>query len=215
MTEPLSQREVDRLSAEADRFIAELDEEAYLHFAGVKDSYNLVPIYERHAELTALDTALSLGASVDGRRNTRELWKFACEGYLGNFVREESERVAELEASLKATVDGEEVPYRMLRPRIGNEPDRPTRERLELARNELTESEMNPLYLRSAQVVHRETERLGAPNYTELYRGFGFDLDGLAEQCRNFLDSTERMWEQAGDRSFRARVGVGLGEAQR
>ena len=26
---------------------------------------------------------------------------------------------------------------------------------------------MNPLYLRSTQVVHRETERLGAPNYTE------------------------------------------------
>ena len=215
MPDPLNQRELDRLSAEADRFIAELDEEAYLHFAGVKDSYNLVPIYERHAELTALDTALSLGASVDGRRNTRELWKFACEGYLGNFVRDESERVAELEASLKASVDGEEVPYRMLRPRIGNEPDRPTRERLELARNELTESEMNPLYLRSAHVVHRETERLGAPSYTELYRGFGFDLDGLAEQCRNFLDSTERMWEQAGDRSFRARVGLGLGEVER
>ena len=215
MSEPLSQRELDGLSAEADRFIAELDEEAYLHFAGVKDTYDLVPIYERHAELTALDTALSIGASVDGRRNTRELWKFACEGYLGNFVREESERVAELEASLKAHVDGEEVPYRMLRPRVGNEPDRPTRERLELARNELTESEMNPLYLRSAQVVHRETERLGAPSYTQLYRGFGFDLDGLAEQCRSFLDSTERMWEQAGDRSFRARVGLGLGEVER
>jgi hypothetical protein len=213
--EPLSQRELSRLTADADRFIAELDEEAYLHFAGIKDTYNLVPIYERHAELTALETAHAIGASVDGVRNTRELWKFACEGYLGNFVREESERVAELEASLKATVDGEDVPYRMLRPKIGNEPDRATRERLELARNELTESEMNPLYLRSAQVVHRETERLGAPNYTELYRGFGFDLDGLAEQCRRFLASTEKLWEDAGDRSFRARVGLGLGEVQR
>jgi len=213
--EPLSQRELDRLSAEADRFIAELDEEAYLHFAGVKDTYDLVPIYERHAELTDLGTALSLGASVDGVRNTRELWKFACEGYLGNFVREESERVAELEATLKAHVDGEEIPYRMLRPRIGNEPDRAARERLELARNELTEDELNPLYLRSAQVVHRETERLGAASYTELYRGFGFDLDELAEQCRRFLDSTEKLWEDAGDRSFRARVGLGLGEIER
>ena len=33
---------------------------------------------------------------------------------------------------------------------------------------------MNPLYLRSAQVVHRESERLGATNYTELYRGFQY-----------------------------------------
>jgi hypothetical protein len=37
----------------------------------------------------------------------------------------------------------------------------------------------------------------------------------MAEQCRAFLDATERMWEDAGDRLFRERVGVGLTEAQR
>jgi hypothetical protein len=31
---PLSQRELDAVRQDADRFIAELDEEAYLHFAG-------------------------------------------------------------------------------------------------------------------------------------------------------------------------------------
>ena len=34
MATPLDQRELDALRADADRFIAELDEEAYLHFAG-------------------------------------------------------------------------------------------------------------------------------------------------------------------------------------
>ncbi|MGZ8716184.1 MAG: hypothetical protein ACXWYO_03650, partial [Gaiellaceae bacterium] len=96
MPEPLSQRQLDALRADADRFIAELDEEAYLHFAGIKDTYDLVPIYERHAELTKLDTALGIGASVNGGRNTRELWRFACEGYLGNFVNQEQEKIAEL-----------------------------------------------------------------------------------------------------------------------
>ena len=215
MPEVLSQRQLDGLRSDADRFIAELDEEAYLHFSGLKDTYDLVPIYERHAELTQLDTALSIGASVNGARNTRELWKFACEGYLDNFVRVESERIAELEATLSATVDGEEVPYRNIRPAIMNEDDRATRERLETARNELTEEHMNPLYLRSSQVVHRETERLGAPNYTELFRGFDYPLDGVAEQCRRFLDSTERLWEDAGDRYFRGRIGLGLGEIER
>ena len=215
MPQPLSQRELDKLREDADRFIAELDEEAYLHYAGHKESYDLVPIYERHAELTKLDTALSLGASVNGARNTRELWRFACEGYLGNYVRDEAERVAELEATLKATVDGEEIPYRNLRPAIMNEPDRDKRERLERARNELTEENMNPLHLHAAQVVHRETERLGAPNYTELYRGFEYPLDQLAEQCRSFLASTERLWEDAGDRFFRSRIGLGLGEIER
>jgi hypothetical protein len=212
---PLSQRELDALRADADRFIAELDEEAYLHFAGLKDTYDLVPIYERHADLTKLETALSIGASVNGARNTRELWKFACEGYLGNFVNEEQERIAELEASLKASVDGEDVPYRNIRPAISNAEDRGRRERLERARNELTEEHMNPLYLRSTQVVHRETERLGAPNYTELYRGFQYPLDDLADQCRAFLDSTERLWEDAGNRFFRSRIGLGLGEIER
>ena len=96
-----------------------------------------------------------------------------------------------------------------------NEDDRATRERLETARNELTEEQMNPLYLRSSQVVHRETERLGAPSYTELYRGFDYPLDALAEQCRRFLDSTERLWEDAGDRFFRSRIGLGFGELER
>ena len=215
MPEPLSQRSLDELSADADRFVAELDEESYLHFSGQKETYELAPIYERHAELTKLDTALRLGASLDGGRRVRELWRFACEGYLGNFVREEAERVAELEATLTADVDGEPVPYRMLRPAIANEDDRARRERLERARNELTEERLNPLHLRAAGVVHRETEQLGAASYTELYRRFGFPLDDLAEQCRGFLDSTERLWEETGERWFRARVGLGLGEVER
>jgi hypothetical protein len=214
MATPLGQRELDAIRADADRFIAELDEEAYLHFAGLKDTYDLVPIYERHEELTKLDTALSVGASVNGGRNVRELWKFACEGYLGNFVREEQEKIAEAETK-SVTVDGEEIAYRNLRPAIANEEDRGKRERLERARNDATEEQMNPLYLRSATVVHRETERLGAPNYLELYRGFEYPLDDLAGQCRAFLDSTERLWEDAGDRFFRSRIGVGLGEIER
>ena len=81
MPEALGQGEIDTLSADADRFIAELDEETYLHYAGLKESYDLAPIYERHERLTQLDTALALGASVDRDRRRRELWKFACEGY--------------------------------------------------------------------------------------------------------------------------------------
>lgn len=213
MATPLSERALDALRADADRFIAELDEEAYLHFAGHKDTYDLVPIYERHPELTRLETALALGASVNGSRNVRELWEFACEGYLGSFVSEEEEKVAEAET--KTVQVGEEaIPYRDLRPRIANADDRAERERLERARNEATE-EHNGLYIRKHQVRHRETRRLGAPSYTELYRGFSYPLDDLAEQCRRFLDSTERLWEDAGDRFFRSRIGLGLGELER
>jgi hypothetical protein len=215
MAEPLQQGEIDALSEDADRFLAEMDDETYLHFSGQKETYDIAAIYERHERLTQLDTALALGASVDGNRRRRELWKFACEGYLGNFVSEEAERIAELEATLTASVDGEEIPYRMLKPQLMNEEDRDVRARIEAARNELTEEHLNALELQAAQVVQRETRRLGAADYAELYRSFGFPLDDLADQCRRLLAETEDLWEEAGDRFFRSRVGIGLNEVAR
>ncbi len=208
-------RELDDYRDQADRFIAAIDEEYYLHYAGHKDSLDLVPIYEQFAELTSLEQANRVGAAVDSNRRVRELWRFACQGYLGNLTREYDERSANLEAELTATVDGEEIPFRMLRPTIANEPDRHKRRRLEQARNALTEEQLLPLELEAVQVVTDAVHALGAPDYVELHRRFGFRLDEMGEQCRAFLDASERIWEDAGDKLFRNRVGIGLAEAQR
>jgi oligoendopeptidase F len=208
-------RELDDYRDQADRFIAAIDEEYYLHYAGHKDSLDLVPIYEQFAELTSLEQANRVGAAVDSNRRVRELWRFACQGYLGNLAREYDERSANLEAELTATVDGEEIPFRMLRPTIANEPDRHKRRRLEQARNALTEEQLLPLELEAVQVVTDAVHALGALDYVELHRRFGFRLDEMGEQCRAFLDASERMWEDAGDKLFRNRVGIGLAEAQR
>jgi hypothetical protein len=208
-------RELDAYREQADRFIAAIDEEYYLHYAGHKDSLDLAPIYDRYGDLTSLAQANAIAAAVNGDRRIRELWRFACSEYLGNLTREHSERSATLEAELTASVDGDEIPYRMLRPTMANEPDRDKRQLLEQARNDLTEEHLLPIQLEAAQVERDAVVRLGAPTYAELHRRFGFRLDELAEQARAFLDSTERMWEEAGDRLLRARVGVGLAEAQR
>jgi hypothetical protein len=208
-------RELDDYREQADRFIAAIDEEYYLHYAGHKDSLDLVPIYERFAELTTLVQANRVGSAVNGDRRIRELWKFACQGYLGNLTRDYDERSANLEAELTATVDGDEIPYRMLRPTIANEADRDKRKRLEDTRNALTEEHLLPLELEAVQVVTDAVHALGAPDYVELHRRFGFRLDEMGEQCRTFLDATERMWEEAGDRLFRQRAGIGLADAQR
>jgi hypothetical protein len=211
---PLSERELDAYREEADRFIAELDEEYYLHYAGLKETFELAPIYERHAELTRLEKAQSIGLAVNGP-GVRELWRFACEGYLGDLTREHAERAAMLEAELEVTVDGETIPYRMIRPTLANEPDRDRRERLDRARVEIVEEHLNPVHLDAAQVEQRAVKELGAPTYLDLYRKFDFPLDDLAEQCRAFLDSTERLYEESADRLFRDRVGIGLEEMKR
>ena len=212
---PLSGADLDRFRERADRFIAELDEEFYLHYAGHKEKLELSPIYERYSELTQLDQALALGRSADGDRHVTELWRFAVEGYLGELTREPAEKVAELEATLEATVDGETIPFRMLRPAMANEPDRDKRERLDRVRVELTVERLNPLHAEGVTIVRDGVERLEAPNYAELYRRLGFRLDELADQCRALLDSTEKLFEESADKLFRDRAGVGLGEARR
>ena len=211
----LSDRELDVYRAGADRFSAELDEEYYLHYAGLKPELELRPIYDAHADLVEREMLRRLGESVRGRENA-ELFRFGCETYLGELTREYEEKVAELEASLETGHDGSTVGYRMLPPTIANTADRATRARLEQARNELTEEHLNPLHLQAARATAEAVPELGAPTYYELYRDrFGFDLDGLAAPCRAFLDETERLYEEAMDRLLRERVGVGLAEAER
>jgi hypothetical protein len=212
---PFSDRELDGYRAGADRFVAELDEEYYRHFAGLKPDYDLRSIYERHADLTDLATVKRVGEVVRGRENL-ELFRFGCEGHLGELTRGHEERIAELEASLEIPHDGESVGYRMLPPTIANTADRSARAGLEQARNELTEEHLNPIYLEAAETTQRAIPELGAPNAFVLYRDrFGMDLEGLAAQCRAFLDSTERLYEESMDRALREHVGIGLAEAER
>jgi oligoendopeptidase F len=212
---PLTSADLDRFRERADRFIAELDEEYYLHYAGHKEKLELAPIFERFTDLTQLDQALALGRTANGDRRVTELWRFASEGYLGELTRDEAEKVAELEATLEAEIDGEKIPFRMLRPAMANEPDRDKRERIDKARVDLTEEHLNPLHAEGVHIVREGVERLEAPNYADLYRRFGFRLDELADQCRDFLDSTEKLFEESADKLFRARVGIGLDEARR
>jgi hypothetical protein len=212
---PAAPAKLDAYREQADRFIAELNEEYYLHYAGLKEILELQGIYERHAELTRLERAQAIGAAVDGDRRVRELWRFACEGHLGELTRDHAERIARLEAELNARADGEEIPFRMIRPTMANEPNRERRERLDRIRHELTDEHLNPVHTEAFDLTRETVPKLGAPTYLELYRRFGFSLDALAEQCREVLDATEQLWEESADRLFRSRVGIGLDEMRR
>ena len=63
MAEPLKEWVIDGLSAEAERFGSELNEEQYLHFSGQKETYDIAPIYERHEE-DAIHAAATLSTVV-------------------------------------------------------------------------------------------------------------------------------------------------------
>ena len=212
---PPSTRELDTYRNRVDRFIAELDEEYYLHYAGHKDTLDLKPLYERYPELSTLEQAQALGAAVDGDPGVAELWRFAAENYFSELTREHSEKSAALEAELETTVDGETIGYRMIRPTMANAEDRGRRQRLEEARNRLTDEHLNPILADAFRTQQDAVPRLGSETYRELYGRFGFRLDELADQCRAVLESTEQLYEETADRLFRSRAGVGLAEAER
>src|SRR5439155_19666034 len=136
-------RELDAYRQQADRFIAELDEEFYLHYAGLKDTFDLAPIYERHANLTELEQVQSIGLAVNGGSRVRELWRFACEGYFGDLTRDHAEQLAQLESELSVSVDGEEIPYRRWRRALANEADRGKRAEFDQRAPDLPAEQMN------------------------------------------------------------------------
>ena len=215
-TAPVGSSTLDAYREEADRFLAALDEEIYLHFAGLKDEFEIARIYERFSDLTTLDACGRLRSAVEADGGAAvELWRFACEGYLGAQTRDLTEEIARLEATLEVEVDGRPIPFRMLRPAIANEPDRGRRERLDRARIELTEERLNPRQVRLAAMRRDGTAQLGFPTYRELYDRFAFPLEELGAQCRRFLGLTEDVFVEAADRLFRRRLGIPLEETCR
>jgi hypothetical protein len=207
-TEPLTTSEIDAYRERGDRFTRDLLQEYYDHYAGLKETLDIERVYDEYEDLTRLETAQRLEEAPT------ELWRFACEGFLGNLTRAHQARAAQVEAELQATVDDETLPYRMLRVATANEADRARRERLDRERVRLLDEHLNPVYLEAAEIDREAVRRLNAPNYYELYKRFGFRLDELAEECREVLDETEKLWEREGDKLFRERLGIPLGEAE-
>ena len=163
----------------------------------------LEAIYERHADA---DRARERAGARRGRgrrpRASASSGGSRCEGYLGKLTREHAEKLAELEAELEATVDGETVPFRMLRPAMANEPDRGRRERLDRAMcATATEEHLNPVYLDGVEVVQRRASRARRADLRRALRALRLPARRSSPRsAATFLDSTEQLYEERLDR---------------
>jgi hypothetical protein len=188
---------------------AEALQEYYAHSAGHKRAYEIAAIYERHADLSTLDQARALTAEDA----PAELRRFAAEAYVGNGVKHLSEDIANTEAELTVTFDGEDVPYREVRPRIMNEPDSRRRRDLHARRCAATEEHLNPMYEEAAELERELTADLGAETVLALYEGYGYDPRGLHEETSRYVAETDGLYRERVDAALRRRMGVALEDA--
>ena len=70
--------------AEAEEFVSALDREYYLHFSGQQDSYDIEPIYDRHAGLFSREAVDELRG-----QDVRPLLEFAVHGLIGRETKSE------------------------------------------------------------------------------------------------------------------------------
>src|SRR5689334_8162270 len=188
---------------------AEALEEYYAHSAGHKRTYEIAAIYERHADLSTLDQARALadaGAPAELRR-------FAAEAYVGNGVKHLSEDIANTEAELTVAFDGEDVPYREVRPRIMNEPDSARRRDLHARRCAATDEHLNPMYEEAVELERELTADLGAATVLGLYESFGYDPRGLERETSAYTAATDALYLERIDAALRRRVGVAIEDA--
>jgi hypothetical protein len=188
---------------------AEALDEYYRHSAGLKPTYDIAAVYDRHADLSTLEQARALAEAGA----PSELVRFAAEAYVGNGCKLLSEQVANTESSIAVPFDVGEVPYREVRPRLMNEPDAGRRRELHVRRCAVTVEHLNPIYEEMAGRERELTSDLGAATVLELYERFGYDPKGLAEATGAFLETTEALYRTGVDGALRARLGIGLDDA--
>jgi oligoendopeptidase F len=213
--------ELDGYRRQAEAFCEQIDREYYLHHSGRKRSFDIEPIYDRHAELFSRRALEELreaarAASGEDARRVRYLLDFAFQGHLGREVKAEATRLAELEAEMVVEADGDAIPYRGVTVALANEADAGRRAELERARDELLSERLNPLHLEMLERVHGLTHDLGWSSYREACAELrGIDLEALAAQAGEFLRETDGVYAEIADPEL-GRAGVAaLGELRR
>jgi hypothetical protein len=203
--------DVNDYRADAEAFLTAIDREYYLHFAGLKDEYEIEPIYERYAGLFSRETVDALRAA-----DNRVLLKFAAEGYVEQAVKELSAELARLEASLEVELDGDTYPYRQAAVVQANEPDAARRRALDRARNELVETRLNPLLREMFDRSHELVHELGWPSVRAMTEELsGIDLGALGRQTEAFLAATEAGYEARVEPRLRAELDLGFDDLER
>jgi len=182
-------------AAEAESFLAELEEEYYQNGAGLKNTFNLAPIYEKYEHLFALGRVTEILASQHTKEDRYQA-QFAASQYLDRSVCVFTDEITTTETQATLEWDGAEIPYRLGILLTSKEPDR--RRRADLFRRvSCLTAQMNEARAARIGRLHAQARELGFEGYRELYDNLlGRRLDSLSRQMSALLAESDSLWEQ-------------------
>jgi hypothetical protein len=215
--------DLDAYRRTAETFQTELMREYYQHYAGLKDTFEIEPIYARADELFTRDAVQALrelddrapGAG-DERRQARMLLDFAVEGYVGEATKAVEEDLARTEAALTIEVGGERLGFREAPVAQANEPDAERRAEIERAVLAATREDLGAYYQELIESQHACARELGWASYADMCAHCkGIDLKALSEQTAAFSAASAASYPQILDPELRRTLGIGLDELRR
>jgi len=217
--------ELDAYRQCAETFTEELMREYYRHHAGLQDSFEIEPIYARHADLftrDAVDALRELDARAtandggDERRRARMLLDFAVEGYVGEATKAVEEELARTEAGLTIDVDGERIGFREAPVVQANEADAGRRAEIEAALLAATRDPLGPHHRELIERQHACATELGWASYADMCAHLkGIDLQALSTQTAAFADASAAIYPQVLEPELRRTLGIDMSEFRR
>lgn len=196
---------------DAEDFFAELELEYYENGAGLKETFDLTPVYARHEHLFTADRVHELLGARDTKAG-RYLAQFAAFQYLERSVCALTDRITTAETQSTVEWGGEPISYRRGLALVPTEPD-PARRRDLVRRVHAVTARHNSLRAERLGRLHSQAEQLGFSSYCSLCDELlGIRLGWLSEQMQRFLSETEAAWCETVARHL-GELGISLDEA--
>jgi hypothetical protein len=177
----------------AEEFLQQIVREYYENGAGIKETMDIVAIYERYGwlfERATVEKMLDWHSTEE-----RYFADFVAEGYLDASVKELSEKITNEITQATIEWQGERVPYRRASLLIANEPDSAKRHDLESLVQAETEKH-NPDQLIRWQTLHGEARGLGYDNYLDMAEQLKcLKLEWLLGRMKDLVQQTDEIYK--------------------
>jgi hypothetical protein len=219
--------DLDAYRRTADSFTTELTREYYRHYAGLKDSFEIEPIYARHEGLFTRDAVHALreldaratadgGGDRDKRRRARMLLDFAVEGYIGEATKAIEEELAHAEAALTIEVGDERIGFREAPVVQANAADPDRRADIEEALLKATDEQLGRHHRERIERQHACATELGWPSYADMCAHCkNIDLNALSAQTAAFARASAASYPRVVEPELRRTLGIGMTDLRR